>query len=552
MLTTAAVCALRGTEQAVGLKLRRVPGGTRAWMVTLVLAALWARFGPWTPDLAAQAHRVAQFASQGFTVWDNSWYGGHHVPAYSLTFPALGAALGMRTTGVCAAVASAALFETLVPRASKGARIAVWWFAIGCVGDLLVGRLTYALGVTAGLATLAALAYGRRRLAFALAVVCAVTSPVAGLFLALAAAAIAIADRRADALAIVVCVGCVVLGLGHAFPEGGTQPFAVREFVVTLAITLAALALLPAVHRRLRVGAALYAVALVVSFTVSSPMGSNVTRLGATFTPPLLLAVGAAGSRPRRSALYVLLAVAAGWQWDGPIAQAQRGADDPSVHAAYYAPVIRWLSAHGAAAGRVEVPFTRGHWEGVYVARIFALARGWERQLDRRSNPLFYGRGLSSASYRAWLRANAVRYVALPDVPMDDAGRAEAALVASRPAYLREAWHARHWRVFAVRDPAPLAIGPARVTRLSATTVRLLARRAGTVQLRIHWTPYWTVTSGAACVAHHGDWTVLGVRAPGAIVLSARLSAAALLGDDPPCAVGRASTRAGAAVAPPT
>ena len=60
------------------------------------------------------------------------------------------------------------------------------------------------------------------------------------------------------------------------------------------------------------------------------------------------------------------------------------------------------------------------------------------------------------------------------------------------------------------------------------------------------------ITTGAACVARDGDWTVLAVRAPGAIVLSARLSAAALLGDEPPCAVGAAPTRAGAAVAPPT
>ncbi len=45
---------------------------------------------PRTPDLAAQMHRVAVFAADGFAVWDNSWYGGHALPGYSLTFPALG------------------------------------------------------------------------------------------------------------------------------------------------------------------------------------------------------------------------------------------------------------------------------------------------------------------------------------------------------------------------------------------------------------------------------------------------------------------------------
>jgi hypothetical protein len=37
----------------------------------------------------------------------------------------------------------------------RGAPAACWWFAAGCTADLLVGRLTYALGMTAGLAALA-------------------------------------------------------------------------------------------------------------------------------------------------------------------------------------------------------------------------------------------------------------------------------------------------------------------------------------------------------------------------------------------------------------
>jgi hypothetical protein len=137
----------------------------------------------------------------------------------------------------------------------------------------------------------------------------------------------------------------------------------------------------------------------------------------------------------------------------------------------------------------VEVPFTRGHWEGVFMAREFALARGWERQLDRRFNPLFYGGALRASAYLRWLRANGIRYVALPDVAPDDAGRAEAALIARRPAFLRPVWRSAHWLVLAVRDPSALATGPARVDRLSATAVVLHAQRAGRVVVRVHWTP---------------------------------------------------------------
>src|SRR3954470_5241928 len=167
----------------------RVP----SWTATLLLAGLWLALGPATPDLAAQVYRAGLFGAHGFAVWHNAWYDGHHLPGYSLVFPAVGSVLGVRVTGAVAAVASAALFGSLVR--GRGAEAASWWFAIGCAADLLVGRLTYALGVTAGLAAVRALTRGRPAAAAALGVVCAATSPVAGLFLALVGAAIALAEE---------------------------------------------------------------------------------------------------------------------------------------------------------------------------------------------------------------------------------------------------------------------------------------------------------------------------------------------------------------------
>ena len=46
------------------------------------------------PDLAAAGYRSDLFARVGFTLWDNGWYGGHHLLAYSLLAPALGALIG--------------------------------------------------------------------------------------------------------------------------------------------------------------------------------------------------------------------------------------------------------------------------------------------------------------------------------------------------------------------------------------------------------------------------------------------------------------------------
>jgi hypothetical protein len=515
---------------ATGSVARRAPP---SWTITLVLAACWLASGPRTPDLAAQMHRVGVFAADGFAVWDNSWYGGHPLPSYSLIFPAVGAIFGARLVGAVAAVASAALFDRLVAQ-HRHRRLASAWFAVGCLADLMIGRLTYALGVTAGLAAVLALTRSRPALAVALAAVCAATSPVAGLFLGLAGVGLAIVSRRRDALAMSAVAGAVVVALSVAFPEGGTQPFSSGSFAVSASVSVAA-AIAVGGDRRLRVPLLLYAVAVVVCFLVASPMGGNVVRLGTAFVAPAVLLAGGGTSRVRRVALAAVLIAAAAWQWIDPFTQASHGWGDPSARAAYYRPVAAALRRVGAARGRVEVPFTRDHWESVNLARRFALARGWERQLDRRFNPLFYGKRLDPGAYHRWLQANAVGYVALPDVPMDSAGRAEAALVRTPQPFLQPIWSDEHWRVFRVVDPLPLASGPATGVRLGPTSLALTATRPGAIVVRVRWTPYWRVVSGAGCVARHGSWTLLRAWRPGAFRIAVHFSVGRLLGEPPAC-----------------
>ena len=117
-----------------------------------------------------------------------------------------------------------------------------------------------------------------------------------------------------------------------------------------------------------------------------------------------------------------------------------------------------------------------------------------------------------------------MRYVALPDAPLDPAGAAEAEIVTAHPSFLRPVWRGAHWRLFAVRDPLPLASGAARHVRLEATDLRLGARRPGPIIVRVHWTPYWRLTTGTGCVDRDGPWTRLLARRPGTFVLSTRFS----------------------------
>jgi hypothetical protein len=154
----------------------------------------------------------------------------------------------------------------------------------------------------------------------------------------------------------------------------------------------------------------------------------------------------------------------------------------------------------------------------VHVSERFPVARGWERQLDTRFNELFYRGPLTAASYRRWLDTLGVRYVALPDARLDFAGRKEGRLVRAGLDYLRPVWRGRHWRVFAVAAPAPLVGGDARLERLENDSYTVRAQRPGRALVRVRYSPYWAVESGAACVERGPeDVTALTFPRPGPV-----------------------------------
>jgi hypothetical protein len=207
------------------------------------------------------------------------------------------------------------------------------------------------------------------------------------------------------------------------------------------------------------------------------------------------------------------------------------------VHASYYDRVVRFLSARQEGPVRVEVPFTESHGEARWVAPHVALARGWERQVDIDRNAIFYDdRPLTAGRYRRWLDANAVRYVALPDARLDYSARAEARLVRSGPAYLREVWRDAHWRVYAVAGVRGLARGPARVTRLGPEEIGLQARAPGVVDLRVRYTPYWQITRGRGCVGPGpGGWTRVTAARAGPLVVIADFAPGRIRATSPRC-----------------
>ena len=416
--------------------------------------------------------------------------------------------LGARLLAATAAVAAAALWDRLVERPA-----ASLWFAAGIGISLGSGRVAFTLGVAIGLGALLAARHGRTPAALILAALSGLASPLAGAFLGLAAV-----SQRRFPLALAALIPAAALGL--AFPTPGYEPFAASSFWPALAL----IAILAAAAPRLRPAAALYALVCVAAFVLHTPVGGNAVRLGALFAGPLaVLAV-----RDRR-VLAVLVLPLAYWQLQAPIRDVVTAAGDPSTDAAYYAPLERYLA--GRAPGRIEVPFTRQHWEAALLAVHVALARGWERQLDIADNPLFYRPRLSAAAYGAWLRSTAVSLVALPDAELDYSARAEAALIRAGQPYLRPVARLAHWRVYAVVGATALATAPATLTELGPNGFTLRFARAGTSLVRLRYSDHWS-----GCVrAGPGGFTEVTAAGPGRVRVVARLAGGILSEQDRAC-----------------
>jgi hypothetical protein len=496
-------------------------------------------------DQAAQVYRVFQVRQHGLALFDSNWYGGNYPLGYSVVFPVVAAVIGLPAAAVILAVVGTWAFDRLVTGYLGRRPLGSWYFAASTLIQVAIGQLPYMAGQAFGLLAILALTRRRRALAVACGVMAALSSPLAAAFLAMACLAWAWTNRSSRRWPVVTAAVSmvVVLALGAIFPGTGYFPFPWTGLVMTLLFCAVIASPLVRATTAVRIAALLYAASSLLSFVIPNPLGGNAVRLAESVGIPLLACFVTApeGGLPRLALprrlprrlqpspqVYryagVLLIPFIVWQW-APGLHVSADRSSPSSQAGFYTPMVRQVADRHPGPVRVEVVPTARHWEAAYVASSLSLARGWERQLDTADNPLFYTPGLlTPVSYRQWLVANGVSYVALPNAPLDYAGQPEARLLAAgHVAGLRVVWSTSNWRLWEVVGSPGLLSGPGRLTSLASNQVTLTAARAGQLTLRVRYTPYWSVPSGDACLtpgpAPHA-WTEVTVSRPEAVTLS--------------------------------
>lgn len=488
----------------------------------LALAAVIAVAARWGPDWPAQEFRAWSARYDGLAVWTNRWYSGQALPGYSVIYPMLSARLGAAVTGVAAVAAATFGAARMAPLVGSYRRIGyLCSVALVLAADLLIGQVPYLVGVAFGVWSFWAVQNRRPVLATLLAAASGLSSPLTGAFLLLVvpAAITAFGWRRAAPFAAGLAGIAVSVSTGGS---GGPFPFTRQVFAWTAVFAALCVILPTREHRALRILGLSYGLAAVLLFAVANPIGGNFARLGQLLALPLAWHA-LPTMRKLRSRTFVIIALAALWPTWPALTSIAKGAADPSQRAAYYRDLVAFLHTEDPTHGRLEIVFTREHWESSWVARAFPLARGWERQTDMRFNSVLY-RPLSSQTYRRWLSDNGVSLVALPNVPIDYGGTAESLLLEHPPSYLSPVWHDRNIRVWRVRAPHPLATGSAQLTSLGAASFALDFRSPGSATVRIHSSAMWAITAGRGCVSRdrHG-WLVVTSRSSGSLTVRARL-----------------------------
>jgi len=484
--------------------------------VAATLAAALAWYGPPGSDFAAHLYQSALFEDRGFGIWNNFWYAGRYsFVTYSLLYYPLAALIGIKLLAVVSIATAALAFGAVAAREwGHDARWAIRSFAVVWAGVVLSGAFPFALGIALALLALWSLQAGRRGPFAVLTLLVLAASPVAFVLLGIVLAGVALSrSSRGPELALPLAVLCtatsVELVLLRLFPAGGRYPFSLPEFAA--ACVFCGLGILLTWHVRtagvLRWTYVVYLLACTTAYLVPSGLGENIARLRYAAIPIAILTLSLRRWRPLWLAL-VALGLAVAWNLTPLAGNFVKSSRDVAADPAYWAPTIAFLQQNLSPSYRVEAVDTVGHWPAAYLpAAGIPIARGWFRQDDFPRNGVLYS-GLNRTAYLGWLRSLGVKYVVLPDAPLDYSAKDEGALISSGRSGLVAVFRSAHTTVYAVPSPKSIVTGPGspRVLNLGQTSVTLALDRPGRYRIAINWSPYWSTAVG--CLARASDGTV--------------------------------------------
>lgn len=515
--------------------------------VAAMLAAALAWYGPPGSDFAAHLYQSTLFEDRGFGIWNNFWYAGRYsFVTYSLLYYPLVALIGIKLLAVLSIATAALAFGVVATREwGTDARWAIRSFAVVWAGIVLSGAFPFALGIAFALLSLWALQTGRLGPFALLTVLVLAASPVAFVLLGVVLAGVALSrSSRGAELALPLAILCIAtaaeLVLLRLFPAGGRYPFSLTEFAAACVFCGLGILLTWRVTAAdiLRWTYVVYLVACTAAYLVPSGLGENIARLRYAAIPIAILTLSLRRWRPRWLALLAL-ALAVAWNLTPLAGSFVKGSRDAAAEPAYWEPAIAYLQENLSPSYRVEAVDTVGHWPAAYLpAAGIPIARGWFRQDDFPRNDVLYT-DLSRTSYLGWLRSVGVRYVVLPDAPLDYSAKEESALISSGRSGLVAVFRSPHTTVYAVPSPRSIVTGPGspRILNLGQTSATVALDRPGRYRVAINWSPYWHTAVG--CLSRATDGTVQLTAARAGVVridlsINAQGALAALGGDSQP------------------
>jgi hypothetical protein len=446
------------------------------------------------------------------------WFGGIVPGHYSVLLPQLVRVLDPALLGAIATAVSVLLCHRLL-RGSRHATLATWLAAVAASASLWSGRVPFA--VASSLMLLGLLCVRERRTAFAavMGVLTVLASPVAGAFLALGLAGVALhdRDRRTTAMVTAGCATTTLVGIGLYFGHPGPQEFPLVAALLCCAALVAMLFARPAPFVRTVLVLALLACPVVA--LVGNGLGSNLERLVWLYLPVATAATGRA--RLRVVALVTCFALTCALVGSArDLWVAAQPMSDPRYTDGLVAELER---TPGLDSYRVEVVPDGTHVSAYTLLDHASLARGYETQSDRALNAVLYSEDLDAAGYRRWLDENAVGYVALGSRTLRPG--VEDTLVRSGDLpYLELVWSDADWSLFRVQDARPIVEPPAQVLEATQSQLRLSVPTAGWLPVRVRWsrflrahgTGFWP---GVVAPDQDG-WTRIYAPVPGSYLLT--------------------------------